>query len=376
MKKYWIGIAVGAGVLAVVLLALFLLAPKVWDSGDTDSRYPYSFTERRKGLDITVSGQVPEGYAWAADLGDATALTAEISKSGNAKTVFSLKAVHSGTVSVKLLLQRQAGTLMDQIYELDIHLRADSDGKIRVLDCGHKELTGLEMGSLSDKDYAIARLADGRLAMQLQDPELWRVEIEQENVGLYSKGGLLYAEGFSQGEDTVLLYHTQGREALRLELSVEGSVVVLQNVSVTEAPRSTESFTNYDLFVRMYGEPAAFEGAVLLDTDVQVWQSFVETDLEIAVGIASYEIDGGRWELLYTNQSRLDDLFRELAEGKPHAKSGTVGGIELQAYADDKLAAAGCVLENGTALLIRAEGSTSAEAYGMLSRIVTGMQHG
>lgn len=245
-RKILIGAGIAALVLIAVLAVILICFPKgqSMESGDTDSRYAYTFTQRRDGLAVAIAdGEA--GCKWTPSLVDTALVAPKALKGESGQSLFLLQPSGSGTGRVEFSLTQDDVP----IYRIYVDVQVDGSD-VRVLDCGHLELLP-EMTdeahrysiTMTDRDtylirmnpaldaHWLAKSDNGNVELRPYDPWDGAYEAEindgtavkEENKSTHSLTMFTYFKMVCTGtaEDVVYVYDRSHGEALRITLEYD-----------------------------------------------------------------------------------------------------------------------------------------------------------
>lgn len=226
MKKVYIAIIALILVLVIALLAFKLTTPKVnIESMDADSRYAYSYVEDKKGLSITIEGELSDGSYWQPFVtsGRVDVTAKNNGKKAKASTfIIQPKSVGSDRVCFNLMDSEGASS-----YEIYCELFVDSDNSIAVMSNYHREVEGIKTLESSTVSVKAVANTDGsvRIFFKGEGCTDWSLDYQHQYVNAYWE-----SENFEESERVLLItYKDYGFEQVKI-IDEETDEYVLFNI--------------------------------------------------------------------------------------------------------------------------------------------------
>lgn len=248
-KRIMIGAAIAAAVLIIILAVILICFPKgkTVDSGDTASQYPYTFTENRDNLTVTITGG-KEGYAWAVSSADHAVVIPSEPKVSDGSTSFVLKPNNNGSSRVTFELLPK-GREYNGIYRIYIDLRVTKK-EFAIVGSGHLEIPaemsdagGRFLITLMDEGSYLVRMSptmnaywEGRNEngnVEVLRYDLWDIEEEpdaEESDDKAAEAPTLTSFTYftlncaGTQADTVYIYDSGRGEALKIDLEYDDAL--------------------------------------------------------------------------------------------------------------------------------------------------------
>lgn len=317
MKKRWIILLAAVLALAAVLLAVFcIIRGRKQASADSESLYPYSYTETSKGLLVTVKGSFPEGSSWEAVTENESVATVTEKKQSRRSAEFLIQPVSCGETSVTLSLMKPEDGFLQREFEISVLAYVSGDLKLSVSENTHKQTEEILEGSGTDFRYRID-VQDSLVTITVLGGSDWTVECEDAQVRLMSSEQTedCFTAAFfcaAQTAGAVRVVSPEKMELVRLELEADrlGKHTLLSH-EVQGWGGSMEPDKNMEAFISEFGAlpkvPAAVDTA-----GTALWTSV--TDEEIyPVGYVVFTLADVEWTL-YLGDQVPPEAFTDKAE--------------------------------------------------------------
>ncbi len=316
MKKK-IGITIACALVAViaVILIVRLSAPKeIIESGDTTSRYAYSYEKTEKGVIMHITGEVPEGYQWAAQTDAACAYVAKKGRNPK-KADFEIIAGNGGMGTVVFSLQNNDDILPDRVYEIEAEIQVDANGVLTITGNGHRELNGLLSCETDGIRCCAAAMGDGTASVCLTDPNdnEWETKTKSSMVRVVADGEDLekhitryWIDGNRAGSDVVMLYNAETGEQFNIYVSVDNmNRVDILDQDFTQNTSDNAGGNNYAL---LFGQTPLPEDAVISDSGTTELTSQKDHETTYIVGYLNFTAGERTWQLYASDMASEEDL--------------------------------------------------------------------
>lgn len=137
-----------------------------WDSTDTESRYPYSYEQKKDGLHISIQGEFGKGSKWQAESGNDSVLSAAVSKSGSSKAEVVVTPHEMGEAEMTMTLVDSATG--NASYVIRTFLTVSGSMSVEVLENTSNDVSAGAEGAFDEvNSYAVSGEADGTLDLAL-----------------------------------------------------------------------------------------------------------------------------------------------------------------------------------------------------------------
>lgn len=314
-KKIGIAIACALVVAIAVVLIVRMNAPKeIIESGDTTSRYAYSYEKTEKGVIMHIDGAAPEGYQWVAQTND-SCVTVEKKGRKPEKADFKVEARNSGTGTVIFSLQNSDDVLVDRIYEIEMQVQVDIAGTLTITANDHRELSGLLRSEAGGIRCCAATMSDGSAAICLIDPNDngWEAKTANSMVQVVldsedADNHLIRYQinGREAGSDVVSLCNTETGGQFDLYVSVDymGRVDVLDQQFVQEDGGNAIN-KDYELFI---GHTQLPDGTVVSQSGTTEMISQKDHETTYVVGCLNFVSNQRTWQLYASDLADEEDL--------------------------------------------------------------------
>lgn len=316
MKKK-IAIAIACALVAVIAVVLIvrMSAPKeIIESGDTTSRYAYSYEKTEKGVIMHIAGDAPEGYQWVAQTDAACAYVAKKGRNPQ-KADFEIIAGNGGMGTVVFSLQNNDDVLPDRIYEIEAEVQVDANGALTITGNGHRELSGLLHCEMDGIRCCAAAMADGTASACLTDPNdnEWEAKTKDSRVRVVADGKDLEKhmtryriDGDHAGSDVVMLYNAETGEQFNIYVSVDNmNRVDVLDQDFTQDDASNTVANNYAL---LFGQTPLPENAVVSDSGMTELTSQKDHETTYPVGYMNFTAGERTWRMYTSDLASEEDL--------------------------------------------------------------------
>lgn len=314
-KKIGIAIACALVVAVAVVLIVRMNAPKeIIESGDTTSRYAYSYEKTKKGVIMHIDGVAPEGYQWIAQTDDACV---SVEKKGRKpeNADFKIEARNGGTGTVIFSLQNSDDVLVDRIYEIEMRVQVDAAGILTISANDHRELNGLLSCETGGIRCCAATMSDGTAEICLIDPNDndWetktansavQIQLDSEDTDTHQ---IRYRiNGTEAGSDVVSLCNTEAGGQFNIYVSADytGRVDILDQ-QFTQEDGGNAIAKDYELFI---GHTQLPEGAVISQSGTTEMISQKDHETTYVAGCLSFAANQRTWQLYASDLADEEDL--------------------------------------------------------------------
>lgn len=327
-KKIGIAIACALVVAIAVVIIVRTNAPKeIIESGDTTSRYAYSYEKTEKGVIMHIDGAAPEGYQWVAQTEDACVSVEKKSRNPK-KADFKVEARNGGTGTVMFSLQNGDDVLVDRIYEIEMQVQVDVAGALTINANDHRELNGLLSCEAGGIRCCAASMSDGTAAICLIDPNdnAWeiktansmvRVAVDSEDADNHLIRYQINSK--EAGSDVVSLCNAETGEQFDLYVSVDytGRVDVFDQ-QFTQENGGNAIAKDYELLI---GHTQLPEDAVVSQSGTTELISQKDHETTYAVGCLNFTSGQRNWQLYASDLADEEDLSADYEENATDTNS-------------------------------------------------------
>lgn len=375
MKKSWI-IAAAAVLLVVVLLVvvLILTSGKSWDSGDEDSLYAYSFKEKSDGLQITIEGDVPEGFLWRAESNDISIVSVEETDQDDDEAEFMMRPIRYGGATVNFRLMRDSENAELCMYELQVNLNVDLEQNITVVENGHNEVNQTSV-FVPEVNCAMTTGTDGVLTMTFED-RFWNAqELNTAVLDIVHNENQIRFAGADMGKATVYVQGAAAGKQLQVELEVDAKLAVTyvsHTVSDYKDPRDSEDIT---LFRQFYGDVSLPVDAVLEDLSLSTMESLAGGGKNV-VGTIKFHYRDQDLVFQVSSTAGLADLFGADMKSAQPERQVQQGEITANIYSTSSGAVLAWTDSEGRYSYVSGEAAKPADLETVAAALMKVVDHG
>lgn len=354
-----------AGVLGLVLAAALLTACGGNNKGGTDTAYPFTWKEAGDGsLEVTISGELEEGYSWSADSSGQFA-------AAQTEDGFTISPEAEGAFGVVTFTCQSGGTLPNQIFQITLSLETNEKGKLQVSDSWSTELEGNESaGEGTDYPYQWKTDENGNLLVYVTTSDrTWQVstEVGSEDVWLsalgpnYDENGFLVTISGTAPAGTVYLRAAESQAAILLDIDIDSDgQITLSNHAEEAWVQSKEEISGVSELEAQFGTLTIPEQRYVTECRTSVWNDGVSVNA--VTGTVCFTKDGAEWSYLAADNLPLETLMSEILDETCETQIGESAGREVTVSVFPNGGAAAFWQEdNGRVFALNGNGDLSAE---------------